>query len=278
MISARAARTILVAAVIAACAAPAERGELLTPPAAATADGTASRPGAETAVPARSITVPAELDRHLEDTDEFRRQRDELASDIATVVDDERVVEAMRSVPRHAFVPTSELGSAYRDHPLPIGHGQTISQPSLVARMTELLELEEGERVLEIGTGSGYQAAILGELTDEVYSVEIVPRLAGTARAVLDALGYGHIRTDLRDGYLGWPAHAPYDAIVVTAAPDHLPQPLVEQLQEGTGRMVIPIGPVGDVQSLWLVNNDDGEARMEWLLDVSFVPLVREVE
>ncbi len=189
-----------------------------------------------------------------------------------------RVLGAMAAVPRHLFVEEAIASRAYEDTALPIGFGQTISQPYVVAVMTAALGLAGGERILEIGTGSGYQAAILAELTDEVYSVEIVPELAGTARGVLDALGYADIRTDLRDGYLGWPAHAPYDAIIVTAAPDHLPQPLVEQLEEGTGRMVIPIGPVGDVQSLWLVTNDGGEAQMEWLLDVSFVPLVRQTE
>lgn len=219
-----------------------------------------------------------DLDRELAESDEFRQQRDALVDLIAQRVQDQRVLAAMRAVPRHSFIPRDQLGEAYRDYPLPIGYGQTISQPSLVAEMTELLELEPGERALEIGTGSGYQAAILGELTDQVYSVEIVPQLAATARATLDGLGYGHVVTDRRDGYLGWPDYAPYDAIVVTAAPDHLPQPLLEQLHEDGGRMIIPIGPVGDVQTLWLVTKENGEPRMERLLDVVFVPLVRETE
>ncbi|HSH21251.1 MAG TPA: protein-L-isoaspartate(D-aspartate) O-methyltransferase [Candidatus Caenarcaniphilales bacterium] len=233
-------------------------------------------PGAAT--PAGSPLDAGQLDRELSDSDEYRQRREALVEVIGQFVDDELVLAAMQSVPRHAFVPTSELDNAYEDYPLPIGYGQTISQPSLVARMTALLELEPGERVLEIGTGSGYQAAVLGELTDEVYSVEIVPDLAATARAVLDGLGYTNVVTERRDGYLGWPEHAPFDAIVVTAAPDHLPQPLVEQLNEDGGRMIIPIGPVGDVQTLWLVTRENGEPRMERLLDVRFVPLVREDE
>ena len=217
------------------------------------------------------------LDRDLTDSDEQRSRRNGLVDGpVAAVVKDQRVVAAMRAVPRHCFVPTDQLGAAYHDYPLPIGLGQTISQPSLVGMMTELLDVQPGDRVLEIGTGSGYKAAILRQLTDEVYSVEIIPELAATARAVLDALGYGDIHTDRRDGYFGWPEHAPYDAIVVTAAPDHLPSPLVDQLSPDGGRLVIPIGPPGDVQSLWLVTRRGSDVRMERLLDVAFVPLTRE--
>jgi protein-L-isoaspartate(D-aspartate) O-methyltransferase len=226
---------------------------------------------------APATSTSSGLDRELADNETYRSQRTELVDTyIAPYLDDQRVVEAMRAVPRHSFVPRSQLGWAYDDNPLPIGYGQTISQPSLVAKMTELLKLEPGDRVLEIGTGSGYQAAILAELTDEVYSVEIVPQLAATARTVLDALGYGRVRTDRRDGYDGWPEHAPYDAIVVTAAPDHLPAPLVEELVPDGGRMVIPIGPMGDVQTLWLVTRRGEEVAMERLYEVQFVPLTRE--
>ncbi|MEK6689375.1 MAG: methyltransferase domain-containing protein, partial [Gemmatimonadota bacterium] len=173
-----------------------------------------------------SFPIPSSVDRDFADSDEMRRQRDQLVdSYVALRVTDARVIAAMRAVARHSFVPTQWLGAAYADHPLPIGHGQTISQPSLVAMMTELLRLDEGDRVLEIGTGSGYQAAILRELTPEVYSVEIIPELAGIARVVLDRLDYGDVRLDRRDGYFGWEEHAPYDAIIVTAAPDHLPPP-----------------------------------------------------
>ena len=220
---------------------------------------------------------PAEaLDRQLTDSDELRAQREELVErDIARAVEDERIVTAFRDVPRHAFVPRDVLDRAYADFALPIEHGQTISQPSLVAMMTELVDVDPGERVLEIGTGSGFQAAILRELTDEVYSVEIVPELSETARAVLEALGYGDIHLERRDGYLGWPEAAPFDAIVVTAAPDHLPRPLVDQLRDG-GRMVIPIGPVGDVQTLWLVTKRGEEVDMQEVVPVRFVPLTRE--
>ncbi|MDP8905832.1 MAG: protein-L-isoaspartate(D-aspartate) O-methyltransferase [Chloroflexota bacterium] len=260
------------------CASPSgERDELLTPPAAGEV-GTPAGTGLGSPDMTTGSPSPAQLDRQLSDSEEFRRRREALAARVASVVQDERVVAAMTAVPRHAFVPTRELDEAYADYPLPIGYGQTISQPSLVALMTELLQIEPGDRVLEIGTGSGYQAAILAELTEHVYSVEIVPELAATARQVLDGLGYSEVVTARRDGYLGWPEHAPYDAIVVTAAPDHLPQPLVEQLSEEGGRMVIPIGPVGDVQTLWLVTRENGEPRMERVLDVRFVPLVREGE
>lgn len=227
--------------------------------------------------PVTPPTATAGVDRDFTDTDETRRQRDQLVdSYVAPRVTDARVSAAMRVVPRHSFVPTQWLGAAYQDHPLPIGHGQTISQPSLVAMMTELLRLDEGDRVLEIGTGSGYQAAILAELTSEVYSVEIIPELAEIARVVLDRLGYGDVRIDRRDGYFGWEEHAPYDAIIVTAAPDHLPPPLVAQLDPDGGRLVIPIGPVGDVQVLWLITRQGDEVAMERVLDVRFVPLTRE--
>ncbi len=220
-----------------------------------------------------------DLNRVLTDDATMQERRNRLVdSFIAPVVTDGRVIEAMRAVPRHSFVPTESLDLAYNDHPLPIGYGQTISQPSLVAMMTELLELEPGDRVLEIGTGSGYQAAILRELTDEVYTVEIIPELAQTADQVLDALGYDDIQVDRRDGYYGWEEHAPYDAIIVTAAPDHLPSPLSQQLDPDGGRMVIPIGPVGDVQTLWLVTRQGEEVDMQRLMEVRFVPFTREGE
>jgi len=222
---------------------------------------------------------PPSLDRQLADTDELRETRDRFVdSTIAPVVTDARIVAAFRDVPRHAFVPAELVSEAYEDHPLPIGFGQTISQPSLVAQMTEMLDLEPGDRVLEVGTGSGFQAAILRCLTDEVYSVEIIPELAATARAVLDARGYGDVQVERRDGYDGWPAHAPFDAIIVTAAPDHLPPALVGQLSPEDGRMVIPIGPVGDVQTLWLVIRHGDDVEMQQVMPVLFVPLVHEGE
>ncbi len=222
-------------------------------------------------------TAAGDLDRQLADTDELRAEREALIEGaIKPTVEDERIVEAFRTVPRHAFVPTDVVDRAYGDFPLPIEAGQTISQPSLVAMMTDLVGVESGDRVLEVGTGSGFQAAILRQLTDEVYSVEIIPELAGTATAVLEQLGYGDIELARRDGYLGWPEAAPFDAIMVTAAADHLPRPLVEQLSPDGGRMVIPIGPVGDVQTLWLVTRTGEDVAMEEVLPVQFVPLTRE--
>jgi len=220
------------------------------------------------------LRIPETLDRSLEDSPEMAAEREALIRTyVDPAVEDAAVVEAMRAVPRHAFIPTEHLPLAYQDFPLPIGYGQTISQPSLVALMTQLLDIDEGDRVLEIGTGSGYQAAVLAELTDQVYSVEIVPELAGIARA----LGYeDEVTLKRSDGYFGWEEHAPFDAIIVTAAPDHLPRPLVNQLSPEDGRMVIPIGPVGDVQVLWLVTRDGDDVAMERLLDVRFVPFTRE--
>ena len=189
-------------------------------------------------------------------------------------IDDPLVLEAMRAVERHRFVPEEYLDQAYDDHPLPIGYGQTISQPYIVALMTQELGVEPGDRVLEIGTGSGYQAAILAEMGLEVYTLEIVPELANQAEARLETLGYGDVQVLNADGYFGWEEYAPYDAIIVTAAPDHMPQPLANQLAEG-GRLVIPIGPAGLVQTLWLFEKVDGELQAESLGDVSFVPFTR---
>jgi protein-L-isoaspartate(D-aspartate) O-methyltransferase len=187
---------------------------------------------------------------------------------------DAAVLKAMRTVPRHLFVPEKWIDQAYEDHPLPIGHGQTISQPFIVAWMTELLELEPGDRVLEIGTGSAYQAAILGELEAEVYTIEIVEPLAAQADELLTEMGYDNVAVRHADGYFGWEDHAPFQAIIVTCAPDHIPPPLVAQLGEG-GRMVVPVGPPGGYQSLFLVTKDSGEVRSENLGGVRFVPLTR---
>jgi protein-L-isoaspartate(D-aspartate) O-methyltransferase len=183
------------------------------------------------------------------------------------------VLRAMRTVLRHKFVPDKYLEQAYADHPLPIGFGQTISQPYIVAWMTELLELKPGDRVLEIGTGSGYQAAILAELGFvEVYSIEIVPELAESASTRLKDLRYSvHVKQG--DGYYGWPEYAPYEAIVVTAAPDHLPAPLAEQLADG-GRLIVPIGPPGGYQSLWKFVKQNGELKAYDMGGVIFVPLI----
>jgi len=195
---------------------------------------------------------------------------------VARGVSDSDILRALRTVPRHQFVTEDYLHQAYADHPLPIGYGQTISQPFIVAWMTELLALEPGEKVLEIGTGSGYQAAVLAELGyAEVYSIEIVPELAERSAETLEAAGYPEVTVRQGDGYYGWEAHAPFDAIIVTAAPDHLPQPLVQQLKEG-GRIVIPIGPPGGYQSLWRFVKEDGTLKAYNLGGVAFVPFTGE--
>ena len=186
-------------------------------------------------------------------------------------VTDPAVLHAMRATPRHRFVLPEDLEAAYEDRPLSIGYGQTISQPYIVAWMTELLELKPGDKVLEIGTGSGYQAAVLAEIGDlEVYSIEIVPELAEIAAKRLAELGYSDVKLRQADGYFGWEEAAPFDAIIVTAAPDHAPAPLLSQLAEG-GQMVIPIGPPGAYQSLWKFVKEDGEVRAYDMGAVIFV-------
>ena len=181
---------------------------------------------------------------------------------------------AMRKVPRHRFVPDALARSAYNDSPLPIGHGQTISQPLIVAFMTETAGITRESKVLEIGTGSGYQAAVAAELSDHVYSIEIVPALASRATATLKATGYDRVQTRAGDGYHGWTEHAPFDVIIVTAAADTIPPPLIAQLREG-GRMVIPVGPQFGAQNLVLVTKQDGRIRTRTLMPVRFVPFTR---
>lgn len=188
---------------------------------------------------------------------------------------DPRVLEAMAKVARHEFVPEGLRGQAYEDHPLPIGEGQTISQPYIVAYMVERLELAGPERVLEIGTGSGYQTAVLAELAEEVHSIEIIPSLAEGARRVLARLGYENAHVHAGDGYQGLPEHAPFDAIIVSAAPDHVPQPLVDQLAVG-GRMILPVGDF--LQDLVRIRRDAEGVHEERLLGVRFVPMTGEAE
>jgi protein-L-isoaspartate(D-aspartate) O-methyltransferase len=188
---------------------------------------------------------------------------------------DARVLGALRAVPRHELVPEAERAHAYEDRPLPIGQGQTISQPYIVAAMTELLALDGSERVLEVGTGSGYQAAVLSLLAREVYTIEIVPELARRAAADLARLGFANVHVRQGDGYRGWPEAAPFDAIVVTAAPDHVPEPLVLQLAMG-GRMVLPVG--GAHQELVLLRRDRDGVHRERGIGVHFVPMTGEAE
>lgn len=185
-----------------------------------------------------------------------------------------RVRAAMSEVPRHEFVPLEQRSAAYSNTSLPIGHGQTISQPLVVALMTELLQLATTDKVLEVGTGSGYQAAILSVLAREVYTIEIVSELGTRARANLERLGYRNVSTKIGDGYQGWADHAPFDAIIVTAAPDHVPPPLIAQLRPG-GRMVIPVGGL-DQQLMVLVKRADGTATTKIVAPVLFVPLIRK--
>ena len=190
-------------------------------------------------------------------------------------VRDPAVLDAMQSVPRHRFIPAGVRGSAYIDSPLPIGFDQTISQPYIVARMTELLEVKKHHRVLEIGTGSGYQAAVLASLSDHVFSVEIVPELATRATATLRSLGFDSVRIRTGDGYEGWPEHAPFDRIMVTAAPPELPEALVDQMAPN-GRLLAPVGRTSETQRLVLVTKDDvGRVRRRPGLAVRFVPMVR---
>lgn len=186
---------------------------------------------------------------------------------------DARVLAAMRAVPRHRFVPDDHQDQAYGDFPLPIGFNQTISQPYIVAFMTEALRAGPDAKVLEIGTGSGYQAAVLGEVAGEVYTIEIVSPLAAQSAALLAELGYANVHVKDGDGYAGWPQHAPFDGIMVTAAPDHVPEPLVEQLAVG-GRLVIPVG-VAEQDLRVLAKLPDGSLREEERIPVRFVPLTR---
>ena len=189
---------------------------------------------------------------------------------------DARVLAAMAKVPRHEFVPPAQRRSAYRNRPLSIGAGQTISQPFVVALMTDLLELKPEDKVLEIGTGCGYQAAVLAELARDIYTIEIIESLGKCAAKTLERLGYANVHTKIGDGYMGWPEHAPFDAIIVTAAPDHVPPALIEQLKPG-GRLVIPVGKL--FQELMVITkNADGSTTRKDIVPVQFVPLTREGE
>jgi protein-L-isoaspartate(D-aspartate) O-methyltransferase len=190
-------------------------------------------------------------------------------------VDDPKVIEAMRAVPRHQFVPKELAARAYDDSPLPIGQGQTISQPYIVAYMTEQLDVKPKAKVLEIGTGSGYQAAVLAELDADVYTIEIVPQLAERARKTLESLGYGKVHVRAGDGYRGWPEAAPFDRIIVTAAPDHIPQPLVDQLAVG-GKMVIPVGD--EFQQMTIIERTKAGVVQKRTIDVVFVPMTGEAQ
>ena len=218
----------------------------------------------------------------LQEADEYRDARllmvrQQIASRLGgrNPVTDTAVLRAMETVPRHRFARPGDVDRAYSDRPLPIGHGQTISQPYIVAAMTEMLHVVRGDVVLEIGTGSGYQAAVLAEISDSVYTIEVVEPLGRGAAARLAELGYGGVRTLVGDGYFGWPEHPPFDGIIVTAAASHIPPPLVEQLKRGA-RMVIPVGGPFQIQTLLLVEKQHDGSVIQWNMGaVRFVPLTR---
>ena len=258
---------------------------------AAAAEGEPDEPSEETPAP-KDPAAGADEEKGSEELEWERprfeeRQAERLAMvkhQIATPYDGrkpvkaKRVLEAMRQVPRDRFVRKADLDDAYLDHPLPIDFGQTISQPYIVAFMTELIELQAGEKVLEIGTGSCYQAAVLTELTPHVYTIEIIQGLAAQAKKRFEQLGYKTIKTKQADGYYGWQEHAPFDAVIVTAAAGHVPPPLVAQLKPG-GRMVIPVGDVFAPQHLVVVSRTkDGDVQSRSVLPVRFVPMRGAVE
>ncbi|HAP66537.1 MAG TPA: protein-L-isoaspartate O-methyltransferase [Nitrospinae bacterium] len=192
-------------------------------------------------------------------------------------ITDQNVLEIMGRVERHRFVDKHLQSIAYADHPLPIDEGQTISQPYIVALMTQILKLKSGEKVLEIGTGSGYQAAVLSEITDSVYSIEIRKNLAEKAETRLKELGYGNVKVKAADGYFGWEEYAPFDAVIVTCAANHIPPPLTKQLKEG-GKLIIPLGSTTYYQTLTLITKIKGELDVQHISGVAFVPMVGEAE
>lgn len=208
--------------------------------------------------------------------DIFEKQRLEMVNEQlrGRDIDDPDVLSAMTEVPRHLFVTEGIRDLAYQDGPLPIGYDQTISQPYIVALMSQLLALKPGDRILEIGTGSGYQAAVLAQIGAEVFTIEIVTALGNQAKTLLNQLGYDRVGVKIGDGYLGWPEYAPFNGIIVTCAPTRIPEPLKEQLAEG-GRMVIPVGGSG-FQQLFLLTKKNGKIIQEKIIDVRFVPMVDE--
>ncbi len=213
---------------------------------------------------------------YYQQRDQYNSARELMVSSqiSARGISHQATLQAMRKVPRHIFVPPSYASEAYSDRPLPIGYNQTISQPFIVAHMTELARPAKGKKALEIGTGSGYQAAVLAEIVDSVYTIEIVPELARESEARLRMLGYNNIVVRYGDGYKGWPEHAPFDIILVTAAADHIPEPLKEQLEEG-GRLIMPVGNPATVQQLIVLTKKNGKITEQRLEPVRFVPLKR---
>jgi protein-L-isoaspartate(D-aspartate) O-methyltransferase len=221
------------------------------------------------------LTLSAVSACSAQEEHDFARSREVMVETqiIDRGVKDPNVIKAMKKVPRHLFVPVRHKAFSYADHPLPIGEGQTISQPYIVAFMTEALKLKPWEKVLEIGTGSGYQAAILAEIVKDVYSIEIIEALGERAERTLAELGYKNVHIKIGDGHKGWPQKAPFDAVIVTCAPEQIPRPLVEQLKEG-GRMIIPVGRAGVVQKLVRGVKTGRQLKTEEVMLVRFVPMV----
>jgi len=209
-------------------------------------------------------------------SDSFEKKRDRMVLEQIELrgVNDRAVLKAMRKVPRHKFVPDIYMEYAYNDYPLPIGEEQTISQPYIVAYMTAALKLEPNDKVLEIGTGSGYQAAVLAEICDSVYTIEIFESLGNKALKLLNSLHYDNIKVKIGDGYKGWPEFSPFDVIIVTCSPSEIPQPLIDQLKEG-GRMIIPVG-LKNNQNLVLLKKKNGKIKQHSVLPVRFVPMINE--
>lgn len=221
------------------------------------------------------LIVIYEHDKIDEIDDYIEKRQDMVVSQLKSRdIVDSKVLQAMLTIPRHEFVDEGIRESAYNDYPLPIGEGQTISQPYIVALMTQLLELKGGEKVLEIGTGSGYQAAVLAEIVKEVYTVELYESLSKKSEILLKKLDYKNIYFKIGDGYYGWEEYAPYDAIIVTCAPDHVPPPLLKQIKDDGGRIVIPLGGVWMVQTLMKIEKIKGEVSSKGTMGVSFVPMI----
>jgi len=228
---------------------------------------------------ALTIILSAAFFSFCEDDEFYTRKREEMVRRqlMTRDITDRQVLEVMGSVPRHLFVNPSLRRQAYVDSPLPIDEGQTISQPYIVALMTQHLKLKGGEKILEVGTGSGYQAAVLAHLTDKVYSIEIRENLAKKAAETLSTLDYNQVQVKWSDGYFGWEEHAPFDAIIVTCAANHVPPPLLKQLKEG-GRLIIPVGSTLYFQTLTLITKKKGKPKVRQILGVNFVPMTGEVQ
>jgi protein-L-isoaspartate(D-aspartate) O-methyltransferase len=226
-----------------------------------------------------SFCASRPLENQLAAEDEFLHQREQMVEQQLRTrnIKSTRVLDAMRKVPRHLFMPEEVRRDAYLDRPVPIGEDQTISQPYIVALMTQTVEPQPHQRALEIGTGSGYQAAVLAELVGQVYTIEIISLLGERARGTLEELGYDNVEVRVGDGYKGWPEEAPFDIILVTAAAGEIPEPLLEQLAEG-GKLVMPVGQVGGIQALTTVTKTGGEVFRTHVTDVRFVPMTGEIQ